>query len=623
MIGPQPAVSVIVPMLNAMRTLPALLAALAAQRPLSGAAAEYLIVDNGSTDGSRELAQGAAIPGLRVLQENERGPSAARNLGMHEARGEVLALLDADCVPARNWLREIAAPFADPEINIVAGGLASFPPRTAAQRFAARYGLNVARRPLETRELPFANTRNMAVRRSVALAVGGWPQELKAGEDVEFSFRVRDMFGPRIELIEAALAFHQDRESDAELWAQARQYGSAMAHLYARHADFLDLEPALSRPARLSQRPAAIECDGSFDSAAAGADRLRHSRVRCLPGHVGPQLLARVRRGTAGRERVSAPRSSGPPSVSVVIPVRDAAGTLGDCLSALFAQSLARSDYEVLVVVDERNRDASAEIAASSGATVLRSSSRGSGRAAGSSRNAGIRSAQGTWIAFTDADCVPSRGWLRALLGAVAETTTAAHPALGAAGMTIGYRSTTAAARFVDASGGLRADRHLAHKRYPWAPTSNAMYRRQALLEVGGFDARFDSYEGADLHTRLLRAVGGAFPFAPRAVVHHRHRQSWRAYWAQQVSYGKGYAQFFRRYEDELEWGPLDELRNWLALGPVGLGALLRPMGDEGLVRRGTFVKRVAQRLGFARTFWSPSEIERWRAADAQLPSAR
>ena len=231
-----PSVSVIVPVYNAAPTLPALLAALRSQLAHALGDTEFLIVDNGSTDASRELVERSGLPNLSLLLELKRGPSAARNRGLAAARGAVVALLDADCVPTRGWLRALVEPFADQSVLIVAGGLASYPPRTGAQRFAARYGLNDATRGLYNAPLPFANTRNMAVRRRAAEAVGGWPEELTHGEDVEFSYLIRKRFGSEIVFRELALCFHQDRETDDDLLGQAYSYGRGTAVLYRRHS---------------------------------------------------------------------------------------------------------------------------------------------------------------------------------------------------------------------------------------------------------------------------------------------------------------------------------------------------------------------------------------------------
>ena len=228
-------VSVVVPVFNAAATLPELLSGLRSQLPNALGPTEFVLVDNGSTDASHELVERSGLPNLSTLREPKRGPSAARNRGLAAARGEVVALLDADCVPTRGWLRALVEPFADQGVLLVAGGLASYPPRTGAQRFAARYGLNDATRALNN-ALPFANTRNMAVRRTAARAVGGWPEELTFGEDVEFSYLVRKRFGCEIVFREAALCYHQDRESDDDLLSQAYSYGRGTAVLYRRHS---------------------------------------------------------------------------------------------------------------------------------------------------------------------------------------------------------------------------------------------------------------------------------------------------------------------------------------------------------------------------------------------------
>lgn len=299
------------------------------------------------------------------------------------------------------------------------------------------------------------------------------------------------------------------------------------------------------------------------------------------------------------------------PVVSIVVPALNAAPTLVECLRAVAAQSFPAADRELIVVADTRSIDRTADIARSNGAMVVSHP----GPNAGSARNRGVASASGHWIAFADADCIPVRGWLRALVEAAEGASSADAPALGAAGQVIGYQSETPAARFVDLTGGLRADRHLSHERYPWAPTANVLYRRAALMEVGGFDERFDSYEACDLHTRLRREVGGAFPYVPQAVTYHRHRAGWRAYWRQQVSYGRGFAQFFQRYDDELRWTARDEARAWVNLVGSGVAALTTRSGDPALLKRGAFVKGLAQRRGFATTFWRPGESRRWESS--------
>jgi glycosyltransferase involved in cell wall biosynthesis len=293
---------------------------------------------------------------------------------------------------------------------------------------------------------------------------------------------------------------------------------------------------------------------------------------------------------------------------SIVVPVYNGGPDLEACLVALTRQSLPATDYEV-IVVDDGSTDGSATLAERHGVRVIRQRQQG----APAARNAGLRAACGAWVAFTDADCVPSRRWLEYLLAAVAGRA----DAVGAAGTTTGLASSTPAARFVDLSGGLDPARYLAHARWPFAPTANVMYRREAVLEQDGFDERLAAYDACDLHTRL-RPPPGSFVLAPRALVLHRHRATWRQYFRQQRNYGRGLAQFCLRHRGEVSWTAPTELRAWARLA-VSAAACLSGKGDAALVRRGTFCKDLAQRLGFAPTFWSPAERRRWRA-DVQRP---
>ncbi len=292
--------------------------------------------------------------------------------------------------------------------------------------------------------------------------------------------------------------------------------------------------------------------------------------------------------------------------VSVVICVYNGADTLGATLRAVRAQSLPRERYEV-IVVDDGSTDDSARIAASFDVRLVRVAHRGLAAA----RNVGWRAAQAEWIAFTDDDCGPTRGWLQALRSAVEPRSTGGR-ILGAAGRIVGYPSPFAVPRYVERTGGFNTDRHLQHPTFPYAPMGNVMYRREALLAVNGLDERYSSYESCDLHTRLRRTYGGAFPYEPRAVVFHRHHTTWAAYFRQQRGYGRGLAQFMWHHRDEVTWSVRRELASWGHALALGAAALVPSAQEEALVRRGEFVKHVALRLGFLETFWSRRERRRW-----------
>jgi len=292
--------------------------------------------------------------------------------------------------------------------------------------------------------------------------------------------------------------------------------------------------------------------------------------------------------------------------VSVVVPVYNSERTLADCLRGLEQQDLPKSDYEVIVVCDG-SKDSSATIARRSNVRLLDGGKRSG---APSARNRGLKAATGQWVAFTDADCIPSRGWLRWLLGAVHNHYTNELP-LGAAGKTLGIQSNTSAARFVDLAGDFDAEYHLKHPQFPFAPTANVMYLREALETIGGFDERYYAYDACDLHYRLRKTFRGPFYLEPRGVVFHRHRKNWMEYCKQQFVHGQGFGQFFLNHPEQTGWSLCLELTAWKSLGELGLRACWAG-SDHSIMRRGEFLKGLAIRLGYMTTYWNPIERRRW-----------
>ncbi len=111
-------VSVVVPMLNAERTLAVCLGALTTQDHAEQDH-EILLVDNGCTDRSVEIAR--RFGGVTLLAEPAHGAYSARNHGILRARGDVIAFTDPDCVPDRSWIREIVEAFSDPGLDVLCG----------------------------------------------------------------------------------------------------------------------------------------------------------------------------------------------------------------------------------------------------------------------------------------------------------------------------------------------------------------------------------------------------------------------------------------------------------------------------------------------------------------------
>ena len=111
-------ISIILPVLNMECYLSSTLDTLLCQQGITQDD-EIIVVDNGSTDGSIDIAK--SYQGVDLLFQPVRGSYAARNLGIQSSKGEIILFLDPDCRPRPHWLTAALASFQDPDVEIVLG----------------------------------------------------------------------------------------------------------------------------------------------------------------------------------------------------------------------------------------------------------------------------------------------------------------------------------------------------------------------------------------------------------------------------------------------------------------------------------------------------------------------
>ncbi len=80
---------------------------------------EIIVVDNASTDRTAEIVR--QFPSVRLVYESRKGTQYARERGRLSASGDIIATLDADCLPASNWISTGIATFRDNKIIAVTG----------------------------------------------------------------------------------------------------------------------------------------------------------------------------------------------------------------------------------------------------------------------------------------------------------------------------------------------------------------------------------------------------------------------------------------------------------------------------------------------------------------------
>ena len=290
---------------------------------------------------------------------------------------------------------------------------------------------------------------------------------------------------------------------------------------------------------------------------------------------------------------------SPPPFASVIIPVLNGERTIRDCLV-----SLLRMDYPVdrreILVVDNGSTDGTAGVVAGLAVTYSWEGRRG----APCARNTGIKASRGAIVAFTDADCVVSRGWLRELVQAIEEEGVG-----GVAGEIVAYPPQTPAERYATRVRHLSPQKYLARPLLPFAAFANLAFRREVFDRIGLLDETIPLGESTDFCTRFFRESRLKLRYAPNAVVFHRHRRTGWEFWRQQWKYGRGHAQLYIKYRQEIPWGWRQSVLAYqdLARAAWGLAKTGLRYGaqgyqkDELYFRYFELLKKSAERLGFIR----------------------
>ena len=258
-----PVASVVIPARDAGRWLGACLDALSDQ--VGAPSHEVIVVDDGSTDGTGDLARSHQAVTHTVAGPG-RGSYAARNAGLAVATAPVLAFTDSDCVPDPGWLAagmaaiDAGADLVGGEITAAAGG-----PLNAWERYDRAVYL---RQDELTSHEHFAATANLFVRRAVIDDVGAFDASLRSGGDYEFGRRATAA-GYRLVYEPVARVSHRPRRGLVETWRLHRRLGAGWAALARQGA-----RPGLGR-----DRALWLSLGSVIDRAAAAGDAVRRREI--------------------------------------------------------------------------------------------------------------------------------------------------------------------------------------------------------------------------------------------------------------------------------------------------------------------------------------------------------
>lgn len=224
------------------------------------------------------------------------------------------------------------------------------------------------------------------------------------------------------------------------------------------------------------------------------------------------------------------------PFVSIVIPVRNAASIIGDCLESLHKLDYPPDRYEV-IIADSLSTDNTCEIARSYGARITSTPV----RSVCAGRNAGFAAAKGDLIAFSDADCVMTADWLKNSLKYFTDEKVAAVGGPNLVPLDDSYFSRAVDVQFafsyhLTSAAPVRVlDRVIESRSHG----SNIIFRKKVLDRVMPMSEELIEGEDVAMNYRITE-LGYKLLYVPDVIVYHRRRSTPKRWFKQMYTYGIG-----------------------------------------------------------------------------------
>src|SRR5580700_6321205 len=226
-----PKATVVVAAYNAASTLGECLSSL---RELNYPDYETIVIDDGPTDSTTEIANQS---GIRAIRVDHMGLAAARNAGVDAAsnESEIVAFIDADARADRDWLYHLIETIKRRAAAAAAGpNFAPDPQSARAAAMAAAPGLPQEVRAGDDRLAQLCGC-NMAITKAALIKAGGFdPMFTAAGDDVDLSWRLTAA-NETLAYAPGAVVIHERRATLADYLRQQRGYGTGEGLLFRKY----------------------------------------------------------------------------------------------------------------------------------------------------------------------------------------------------------------------------------------------------------------------------------------------------------------------------------------------------------------------------------------------------
>lgn len=229
-----PNVSVIVPVFNSENTLKQCIESiLNTDYPKSKR--EIVVVDNNSNNQTKNILN-MFKDQIKIVHEYKKGAAAARNKGIENSGGDIIAFTDSDCVVDSNWLKNIVKPLADPEVGISGGKILAKTPCNSIEKYGEK--IHDHKKAIEDFNIPYVITMNWASRTNVLKDAGMFNEDMIRCQDSDLSRRIFNS-GYRLVYVDEAIVYHSNRKTLSTLFYQGYIHGYWGIKLNRYHKNLL------------------------------------------------------------------------------------------------------------------------------------------------------------------------------------------------------------------------------------------------------------------------------------------------------------------------------------------------------------------------------------------------
>jgi len=231
-----PKISVIIPVYNGEKTLRQCLNSVLDQTYNNY---EVIVVDNNSTDSTKGIIQEFEKNNKKIkyVFEPEKGRGAARNKGVTQSKGDIIAMTDSDCVVPRNWLEELTKPLRKENEEVVMG----FEENLIDNYWGRNIRLanhNFIKKVLHGRYIGHIDTKNFAIK-SILIRKLMFDSALMALEDFDLYLRLKKV--ANIRFIPSLKVKHNYKDSFNHFFKSCFNRGYWAYRIYQKHKKDKDI----------------------------------------------------------------------------------------------------------------------------------------------------------------------------------------------------------------------------------------------------------------------------------------------------------------------------------------------------------------------------------------------